>query len=71
MLTLYGALIVFALVALLPVALIARVPLKPFLRLVREPALIAFAKTSSAFASGSPRRLSGPDAIPPRFSWWA
>jgi len=49
-LTLYAALIVFALVALLPVALITRVPLKPFLRLVREPALIAFATTSSEAA---------------------
>ncbi|HUL01602.1 MAG TPA: cation:dicarboxylase symporter family transporter [Gemmatimonadales bacterium] len=49
-LTLYAALIVFALVALLPVALIARVPLKAFLRLVREPALIAFATTSSEAA---------------------
>jgi proton glutamate symport protein len=46
-LTLYGALIVFALVALLPAALIARVPLKRFFRYVKEPALIAFATTSS------------------------
>jgi proton glutamate symport protein len=46
-LTLYGALIVFALVALLPAALIAGVPLKRFFRFVKEPALIAFATTSS------------------------
>ena len=46
-LTLYGALVVFALVALLPAALIARVPLRRFLRYVKEPALIAFATTSS------------------------
>jgi proton glutamate symport protein len=46
-LTLYGALLVFALVALLPAALIARVPLKRFFRYVKEPALIAFATTSS------------------------
>ena len=46
-LTLYGALIVFALVALLPAALIARVPIKRFARFVKEPALIAFATTSS------------------------
>lgn len=46
-LTLYGALVVFALVALLPAALIARVPLKRFFRYVKEPALIAFATTSS------------------------
>ncbi|MGH7538285.1 MAG: dicarboxylate/amino acid:cation symporter, partial [Gemmatimonadales bacterium] len=49
-LTLYGALIVFALVALLPAAMIARVPLRPFLRQVKEPALIAFATTSSEAA---------------------
>jgi proton glutamate symport protein len=46
-LTLYGALVVFGLVALLPAALIARVPLKRFFRFVKEPALIAFATTSS------------------------
>ena len=46
-LTLYGALVVFGLIALLPVALIARVPLLAFLRQVREPALIAFSTTSS------------------------
>ena len=46
-LTLYGALIVFALFALLPAALIARVPLKRFFKFVKEPALIAFATTSS------------------------
>jgi proton glutamate symport protein len=46
-LTLYGALLVFALVALLPVALIARIPVLRFLRQVREPALIAFSTTSS------------------------
>ena len=46
-LTLYGALIVFALVALLPAALIARVPIKRFFQYVKEPALIAFATTSS------------------------
>ena len=46
-LTLYGALVVFALVALLPAALIARVPIRRFLRFVKEPALIAFATTSS------------------------
>ena len=46
-LTLYGALVVFMLVALLPAALIARVPIRAFLRAVKEPALIAFATTSS------------------------
>jgi proton glutamate symport protein len=46
-LTLYGALIVFALVALLPAALIARVPIRRFIRAVKDPALIAFTTTSS------------------------
>ena len=46
-LTLYAALLVFAVVALLPAALIARIPLKKFARAVKEPALIAFTTTSS------------------------
>jgi proton glutamate symport protein len=46
-LTLYGALAVFCLTVLLPVALAARVPIRAFLRAVKEPALIAFSTTSS------------------------
>jgi len=46
-LTLYGALVVFALAVLLPVAWLARIPVLPFLRAVKEPALIAFSTTSS------------------------
>jgi proton glutamate symport protein len=49
-LTLYGALIVFILVALVPAALLTRVPLRAFFRMVKEPALIAFASTSSEAA---------------------
>jgi proton glutamate symport protein len=49
-LTLYGALIVFILVVLVPVAILARVPLRAFIQMVREPALIAFATTSSEAA---------------------
>jgi len=49
-LTLYGALIVFVLAALLPAALLARVPILRFLKAVKEPALIAFATTSSEAA---------------------
>jgi proton glutamate symport protein len=45
--TLYGALIVFALVALLPAALLARIPIRAFLRQVKDPAIIAFTTTSS------------------------
>ena len=48
--TLYGALIVFLLLALLPVALIARVPLKRFWFWVKEPWLIAFSTASSEAA---------------------
>ncbi len=45
--TLYGALVVFALVALLPAALIARIPLRRFIQAVKDPAIIAFTTTSS------------------------
>src|SRR5262249_4948009 len=46
-LTLYVALIVFALVAIVPVAKLARIPLKGFFRAVKDPAVIAFTTTSS------------------------
>ena len=46
-LTLYGALVVFALFVLWPVALIARIPVRRFLAAVKEPTLIAFTTTSS------------------------
>jgi len=49
-LTLYGALIVFMLGVLLPVALMARVPIKRFFKQIKEPALIAFSTTSSEAA---------------------
>ena len=49
-LTLYGALIFFALAVLMPVALIARIPIKAFLRQIKEPALIAFSTSSSEAA---------------------
>ncbi len=45
--TLYGALIVFILAVLLPVALLAKIPILKFLGAVKEPALIAFTTTSS------------------------
>jgi proton glutamate symport protein len=48
--TLYGALIVFFLVVLLPAALLARIPIVPFLKAVREPAVLAFTTTSSESA---------------------
>jgi proton glutamate symport protein len=67
--TLYGALTVFVLLILLPVALIFRVPLRDFIRAVKTPATIAFATTSSESALpkamenmerlGVPRRIVG------------
>jgi len=60
-LTLYGALVVFGLVVLLPVARIARVPLRPFLSAVKEPALIAFSTTSSEAAL--PKAMERMEAI--------
>ncbi len=49
-LTLYASLVVFVLVGLLPAALIARVPLRRFIRAVAEPATIAFATSTSEAA---------------------
>jgi proton glutamate symport protein len=48
--TLYGALIVFVLLVLLPTALIARVPIRRFWSFVKEPWLIAFSTASSEAA---------------------
>jgi proton glutamate symport protein len=48
--TLYAALIVFVFAVLLPVALIAKVPLRRFLQAAAEPVSIAFATTSSEAA---------------------
>jgi proton glutamate symport protein len=49
-LTAYGALIAFLLLVLLPVALLARIPLSRFLKYVAEPATIAFATSTSEAA---------------------
>ena len=49
-LSLYGALIAFVLLVLVPVMIIARVPIGRFLRAVREPWLIAFTTASSEAA---------------------
>lgn len=49
-LTLYGALIVFALVVLLPVAITFKVPLRRFWDAVKQPWLIAFTTASSEAA---------------------
>ena len=68
-LTLYGALVVFMALVLLPIALMFKVPLKDFFNAVKTPASIAFATTSSESAlpkamenmvlMGVPRRIVG------------
>jgi proton glutamate symport protein len=60
-LTLYGALVVLVIVVFVPVALVARVPIRKFLRAVKEPALIAFSTTSSDAAL--PRAMQAMEAI--------
>jgi len=67
-LTLYGALVAFALVVLLPIALAARVPIRRFVAAVKEPWLLAFTTASSEAALplalerveslGVPRRIA-------------
>lgn len=49
-LSLYAALIVFVVVVLGAVAILARVPLRPFLRAVREPFAVAFSTATSEAA---------------------
>ena len=49
-LTLYGSLLVFALVVLLPIALAFRVPVREFWRATKEPWLVAFTTASSEAA---------------------
>jgi proton glutamate symport protein len=61
LLTLYGALLAFGLVGLLPVALIAGVPIRRFLRAVAEPATIAFATSTSEAAL--PRAMEAMEAL--------
>jgi proton glutamate symport protein len=49
-LTLYVSILLFALLAMLPALLLARLPLREFLRAVAEPATIAFATSTSEAA---------------------
>ena len=60
-LTLYGALVVFILFVLVPVALMFRVPLRAFVKAVKEPALIAFSTASSEAAL--PRAMQAMERI--------
>ncbi len=48
--SLYGALVLFTLLVLVPALLIARAPLKEFFRSIREPFLLAFSTASSEAA---------------------
>jgi Na+/H+-dicarboxylate symporter len=61
LITLYVALVIFILGVLLPVALLARVPLKKFLAAVAEPVSIAFGTASSEAAL--PRAMEAMEAI--------
>jgi len=61
LLTLYGALTAFGLFVLLPVALIAGVPVLRFLKAVAEPASIAFATATSEAAL--PRAMEAMEAL--------
>ena len=61
LLTGYVALIVFLLLVLLPIAILARIPLLRFLRAVAEPATIAFATSTSEAAL--PRSMEEMEAL--------
>ncbi|MGA1982224.1 MAG: cation:dicarboxylase symporter family transporter [Acidobacteriaceae bacterium] len=61
LLTLYGALAVFALAVLLPLALLFRVPIARFLAAVAEPATLAFATATSEAAL--PRAMEQMEAL--------
>jgi proton glutamate symport protein len=65
-LTLYGALVAFCLLVLLPVAVFARIPIVKFIRAVKEPALIAFSTTSSDAALPDALRRMTEFGVPKR-----
>jgi proton glutamate symport protein len=48
--TFYGAIVVFALLVLLPIILLAKIPLRKFLKAISEPAAIGFATSASEAA---------------------
>lgn len=58
---LYGSLIVFALAVLLPIALLAKIPIISFLKAIKQPVSIAFATTSSEAAL--PRAMEAMESI--------
>ena len=65
--TLYVALIAFVLLVLLPILVVMRIPLRPFLKAVREPVTIAFATANSESAlpraMESLERMGGPRKV--------
>ncbi len=61
LLTIYGALVAFGLLVMLPVALLFRVPVRRFLSAVAEPATIAFATAASEAAL--PRAMESMEAL--------
>jgi proton glutamate symport protein len=65
-LTLYGALAVFVLLVLIPVMLIARIPLGRFFKAIREPALLAFSTASSEAALPDALRIMEKFGVPRR-----
>jgi proton glutamate symport protein len=64
--SLYLALIIFVVFVLGAVAVIARVPIRKFLKAVREPATIAFATTSSESALPKAMEVMERLGVPPR-----
>jgi len=64
--SLYLALFIFVVVVLGAVAIIARVPIKQFLRAIREPFVIAFATTSSESALPKAMEVMERLGVPPR-----
>lgn len=65
-LSLYGALLVFVVVVFIPVMLIARIPILPFFKTIREPALLAFSTASSEAALPDALRLMEGFGVPRR-----
>ena len=65
-LTLYGALIAFVVVILIPIMLIARIPVIAFFKTVKEPFLLAFSTASSEVALPDALRLMEKFGVPRR-----
>ena len=66
MLTFYGALLFFVLAVLIPVLLLARIPVLALFRTIREPALLAFSTATSEAALPGALRLMEQFGVPKR-----